>query len=406
MRTVAQQLDECLKVSEQLDRFDVGLGDSSGTILAEDIRSTVDVPPAPLASTDGYAVRADDTFGATSSPVTLPVTEDVRVVTPDRIAHLSGTAVRVASGARMPSGADAVVPISQTDGGAVQVQIRQRVAPGENVRGQGEDFEAGDVVLKAGTRLSSRHIALLAAAGRALVPVHPAPRVVVLSIGDELVEPGAALGVGRVYDANSHALAIAARNAGAVAYRVGAVSDDKNELRDALQDQLLRADVIITTGGLSYGGADTVKEVLQPLGDVRFDAVAMSPGSQMGVGRLGLGTESATIFCLPGNPVAAMVYFEVFVRPCLRKMAGYRHLTPRSIRARAARGFVSEPGRQEYIRCNVYGNPGSGYDFEAVGEVDKLLLANMAKSNGLAIIPPAVELVAPGDEFECMILNG
>lgn len=408
VKTVAEQLDEFLKVAQPLEALDVELADAMGCILAENVVATVDVPHTDLAALDGYAVRADETFGAEPArPVHFPVTDDIFAVTTDRIAHTPGAAARIASGARMPTGADAVVPLIDTDHGEAQVDITARVAPGENVRAQGEDLRAGTTILEEGTRIGARHIALLAAAGRDRVRVRPAPRVVVMSVGDELVAPGKALGNGKIYDANSHALATAVRNAGAVAYRVPAVSDDRHLLRESLEDQLLRADVILTTGGLSYGGGDTLKEVLSPLGSMRFDAVAMNPGRHVGVGTIGGDVaNSALMFCLPGNPVAALVCFEVFVRPSLRKMAGYKHVTPRSIRARAARGLLSRPGVQDYVRVQVYGDPRAGYEFDPVGDVELLSLANFAKSNGLAVVPADKESVGIGDELECMILNG
>lgn len=411
MKTVAQQLEKFLKVAQPMAPLEVELADAVSCILAEDVRSLVDVPHTNLAALDGYAVRADETFGASAHPVTMPVVDEVFASSTERMAHTVGSCVRIASGARMPTGADAVVPLQSTDLGTAAVTIRERVAPGENMRAQAEDVEAGSVVVQAGTRISSRHIALLAAAGRDRVVAHPKPRVVIMSIGDELVEPGNALGTGKIYDANSHALATAVTNAGAIAYRVGAVPDDRNTLREALKDQLLRADVIITTGGLSFGGGDTVKDVLSPLGSVRFDGLAMNPGRQLGVGTIGDvdggdgGHDSVVIFCLPGNPVSAMVAFEVFVRPSLRKMAGYKHLTPRSIRARATRGVMSQVGSQDYVRAQVYGDPHGGYEFDPVGDVNQLSVSDFSVANGLAIVPAGVETVTIGDELECMILN-
>ncbi|RTE49306.1 gephyrin-like molybdotransferase Glp [Actinobaculum sp. 352] len=403
MKSVARHLDECLEAAKPLPPFDVELSDAFSCILAEDVRSTVDVPVADLAARDGYAVAASDTLGAADDPVRMHVVADIYADSMETVRHVEGTAVRIASGARMPGGANAVVPLEKTDQGTAEVLISVSVRSGDNVRQQAEDLAAGEVILERGTRISARHIALLAAAGRSRVTVRPAPRVVVMSVGDELVEPGRPLSPGKVYDADSHALATAVRAAGAVVYRVSAVSDEKRTLRDALEDQLVRADVIITTGGLSYGGGDTVKEVLSPLGSVRFDNVAMSPGRQMGVGTVGDGT---LIFCLPGDPVVALVAFEVFVRPALRKMAGYTHLNTRMIGARAARGLVSDAGLQDYVPVKVTGGPADGYEFSPTGESRHPLLNGLASANGLAVVPADQTTVAIGDTLECMILNG
>ncbi|MCF2706786.1 molybdopterin molybdotransferase MoeA [Arcanobacterium haemolyticum] len=403
MKSVETHLADCLEIAQPLPPFDAELPDAVGCMLAEDVRATHDVPYADLAARDGYALIAEETTGAgAASPTSFRVMEDVYANSTDTPRHLPGTAIRIASGARLPIGANAVVPLDFTDHGTAQVQVFHEVRPLENVRAQGQDMGAGDIVCETGTRVSARHVALLASAGRDRVRVRPAPRVVVMSIGDELVAPGQAITPGKTYDANSHALAAAVKNVGGVVYRVPAVSDDKTILRDALEDQLVRADVIITTGGLSYGGGDTVKEVLSPLGSVRFDNVSMNPGRQFGVGTIGDGT---LIFCLPGDPVAALIAFEVFVRPALRQMAG--HSTKgRILRAQMTQSMVSMPGVRDYVRVRVSGTPSEGYVCEPVADGGLALLTGLAAANGLAIVPESMEQVREGEPLECIIFAG
>lgn len=404
MKSVDAHLQDCLDLAAPMERYEAELPDAIGCILGEDVLSMIDVPVANTAARDGYAVIGTDTLGASGDhAVKLRVLGEVFANTTDSSSVFEGTAMRIASGARLPKGADAVVPLDSTDQNTVEVTVYQSVRAGEYVRTRGEDLQVGGVALKEGTRIAARHVALLASAGRSRVTVHPAPRVVVMSVGDELVAPGRAAAPGKVYDANSHALTAAVKSAGGVAYRVSAVSDDKTALRDSLEDQLLRSDVIITTGGLSYGGGDTLKEVLSPLGSVRFDNVAMAPGRQLGVGTLEDGT---VIFALPGDPVAALVSFEVFIRPALRKMAGYSSLGNRSIKAKAEHTFFSGTGVRDFVRVHVAGNPAQGYRFNPTEGGQSPLLTGFAQANGLAVVPEDVTKVSAGDSLECMILNG
>jgi len=404
MKTVAEHLAECLELATPLPPFEAVLQDAVGCILADDVRATVNVPFADLAACDGYAVLSSETNGARPRhPVDLRVIDEVFASSFDTPPHVEGSAVRIASGSKMPGGADAVVPLTSTNQGVAEVEIRHEVGAGANVRGFAQDMGAGDIVATKGTRVSARTIAVVAAAGRDRVLVRPAPRVVVMSIGDELVEPGQPLSPGKTYDANSHALTAAAKNAGATVYRVPAVSDHKQELRDAIEDQLVRADVIITTGGLSYGGGDTVKEVLSPLGSVRFDNVAMTPGRQIGLGTVG---DGAIIFCLPGEPVAALIAFEVFVRPALRNMAGYASVESRTILARASRVMESSAEEREFVRVRVHGDPNAGYACDPVADGGQPLLTGLGGANGLAIIPEGAAVVAEGERLECIIFNG
>lgn len=401
MKSVADHLAECLAVAQPLPPFAVALGDAVGCVLAEDVRSLVDVPQADLAARDGYAVRVADVDGASrDNPVTLPMLEEVRADTVDPTAMVERTTVRISSGAVLPAGTDAVIPIEATDQGRAEVRFFAGTREGENIRRQSEDFAAGEVLLRAGVRIGSRQVAVLAFAGHSTVMVHPAPRVVVMAIGDELQEPGMPATRGKIYDANSHALSSAIRDAGAEVFRVGGVSDDKRELRELLEDQLVRADIIITTGGLSYGGGDTLKEVLSPLGTVRFDNVAMAPGRQLGVGRL---EGETTVFCLPGSPVAAMTAFEVFIRPALRHMAGYSSINRRSIRAVVEKGWESPEGLREFVRARVVGNPHEGYRVEPLGDPGRPLLTALATANCLAIVPEEQRAVQVGDTLECVV---
>lgn len=299
--------------------------------------------------------------------------------------------------------ADAVVPLDWTDGGRAAVTISRSVDPGDNIRFEAEDLEAGLVTLEEGTRIGPRQLALLASAGLGSVAVKPMPRVVVMTIGDELIEPGRSGHPGTVYDANSYGLAPAVRELGAIVFRVSAVPDETQALREALQDQMIRADVIITTGGLS--GGDTLKEVLYGLGRVRFDRVALSPERQYGVGVLEGTGDSVPIYCLPGNPVAAAIGYELFVRPALRRAVGHTRIDRRTIQAQAIRAWSSPPGLEEYVPVRVTGRPSDGYRFEPTGLPGRELLFGLVRANALAVVPPDVESIAVGDTMTCLILD-
>ncbi|MDN6566380.1 MAG: molybdopterin molybdotransferase MoeA [Actinomyces sp.] len=403
MRSVADFYQDCLSAVGQQPPLDVQLADAVSCVLAEDVRAPFDLPVADLAGCDGYAVRSADLAGASPDmPVTLTVTEEVRAGDVDPAALVTGSAIRIASGAPVPTGADSVVALDFTDHGRARVMVRTQPAVGENIRRRAEDVERGKVVLRNGTRVGARQVALLAGVGRSRVVVHPRPRVVIISIGDEIVEPGREARPGTVFDANGHALSTAVADAGAQTFRVAAVPDERQVLSQTIEDQLVRADLIVTTGGISYGSGDTVREVLGSFGTVRFDNVAAWPGHILGVGRVGEGTP---IFCLPGDPVSAQVCFEVYVRPALRHMQGWTVLNRPSIQARVDRSWYSPRGRREFVRVRLSGDPRSGYQAKVMGAPASLLLSALAESNALAIVPEDVTNVRAGDALQCMVLD-
>lgn len=398
MRSVGEHLNLCLLAAEPLPELAVPLEDAVGCVLAADIIADSSLPATDLAGGDGYAVRAQDVV---HSPAILPVTADIQAGDTVWTRLVPGSAIRIASGAPLPPGADAVVPVESTDMGISQVTVNQPASPGSDamVIPSGIDVPSGATVLRAGQRLDAQKIALLAALGKGRVRVHPRVRVVILSIGDELVEPGAHREPGQVNDANGHSLAAAAEEVDAKTFRV-MVTDERARLRETIEDQLVRADVIVTTGGLSYGSADTVKDVLTPLGAVRFDNVAIAPGRQLGVGKLG----EVPIYCLPGNPVAAQVAFETFVRPALRKMAGWSNLYRTSVSAKMSRGWVSPAERREFVPVILTGKPGE-YRGEVLGSHPQARLAALALANAFAVVPEDVTEVKPQQTLHCMVLE-
>lgn len=403
MRSVAEFYQDCLASAKQQPPLDVQLADAVGCVLAEEVQAPFDLPVADVASGDGYAVIARDLEGASPDrPVKLNVLGEVRAgdVTPTVL--VPGGALRIASGAPVPHGADAVVALDFTDHGVAEVSIRTAPAVGENIRRQGEDVQQGEIVLRPGMRIGARQVALLAGVGRSRVIVHPRPRVVVISIGDELTEPGREALPGTVFDANGPALTTAVADAGAETYRVPPVPDSRSVLKDTIEDQLVRADLIITTGGISYGSGDTVREVLGTLGTVRFDNVAAWPGHILGVGTVG---EDIPIFCLPGDPVSAQVAFEVYVRPALRQMQGWANLARPSVQARVTRSWYSPQGRREFVRVRLVGDPRSGYEARVMGPPAALWLSALADSNALAIVPENVTEVREGDALRCLVLE-
>jgi molybdopterin molybdotransferase len=412
MRSVQDHLAAVLAAVGPVSALDVVLHDAVGCILAADVVATQDLPALSVAALDGYAVAAHDTSRsgyATETP--LPVAHDVRPGSGGALRLVPGTAVRIASGAPLPIGADAVVPLQETDRGAAKVSMQRPAVAGQHVRPAGSDVRAGQVVLEAGTRLGARQLALAAAMGRGRLRVHPTPRVVLLSVGDELVEPGSTGTLpGTVFEADGHALEAAVRDAGAASVRVAALPDDRAVLREALEDQLVRADLIIVTGGLSELTHDTVKDVLAPIDTVRLDQVAMTPGHRHGFGMFSgeysVDDRAVPIFALQGHPVAAQVSFEVFVRPALRSMAGHTEVFRPSVAAEAETGWLSPPGLRQFVPATVLGSPDEGYRLTPLGDPAAPSISALAHANALAVVGENELTVHPGQTIHCLVLEG
>lgn len=410
MKSVSDHLSLVLNSVNPTAELNLVLHDARGCVLTRDVVATESLPRFTHATADGYAVRAQDVAGATSAAAAeLRVLGDVRSGDEDLQRLVAGAAFRIMSGAGMPPDADAVVPLENTDRGLAMTRVFSAVSSGANVRAVGAELAAGDIVIPAGTELLPRHLGAIAALGRSSVAVHPRPRVVIISIGDELVDPGLPLRPGQVADVNSILLAEAVRRAGADSYRIGIVPDKTRMLREVLEDQLVRADAVITTGGVSAGDFDVVREVLAPLGTVRFDHIDMDPASQQGFGTVG---DDVPIFALPGKPAAAVIAFEVFVRPALQRMRGltgagdlYRPV----LDARVSTGWPAGVRRQfmpvRLERDGKFWTATPVFDVAATaGGGAELIVADLAKMNGLAITAEGTEEVAAGSMVRVMHL--
>ena len=394
LRTVDEHLATVLDGIGSIDPIELTLLDAQGLLLAESVTTQVNLPGFDNSAMDGYAVRSVDTRSASmDDPAMLPVVGDVAAGAKSRGGMGPGLAMRIMTGAPIPAGADAVIPLEDTDRGVARVAIRRPVRNGECIRRAGEDLGAGQAALGAGAALGPQQIALLAAIGRDRVLVRPRPRVMVISTGSELIEVGQKPGFGEVSDANSYLIAAAARDAGADAFRYGIVSDDHSTLLDVLESQLLRADLLVTTGGVSMGAFDVVKQALSELGTVDFVRVAMQPGKPQGFGHLG---NRVPIFCLPGNPVSALVSFEVFVRPAIRKLLGKRSLQRATVQAAALERIESPAGVRQYRRGVLHREATGGYSVSLVGGPGSHLIASMASSNCLVVIDEEVTEVVAG----------
>jgi len=304
------------------------------------------------------------------------------------------------TGARMPSGADAVIPVELTDGGSAQVEIRHPVASSNAVRYAGEDARQGEVLLPKGTRLKPMHIAVAASAGRREVLVRPRPRVVVLSTGNELAEPGTPLVPGRIWDSNSYMIAAAAREAGAIAHRHAIVPDDPAGVLATLEEQLLRADLLVTTGGVSMGGEhDVVKAALSRLGTVTFRKVAMQPGMPQGFGTVGAG--QIPIFTLPGNPVSAYISFQLFVRPTLGALQDDLTFALPKVRATLTGPVRSPAGRRSYLRATLSADKSRVTPLSGQGSHQ---IAALGRANALAIVPERMTSMEGGAEVDVLVL--
>lgn len=402
---VEEHLAEILATITPLTPTELGLDDIGGLVLAEDVSAVSALPSFDNSGMDGYAVRVEDVAAATEeTPATLPVTAEVAAGDTGAYALQPGTAIKIMTGAMLPHGAEAVVPVEWTDGGSARVSIRAGAAYGNAVRLAGEDAKAGEVLVTAGTRLRPMHVAVIAAAGRGSVLVRPRPRVVVLSTGNELAEPGTPLVPGRIWDSNSFMLAAAAREAGCLAYRQAILPDHPDEVLPAIEDQLVRADLMVTTGGVSMGGEhDVVKAALQQLGTITFRKVAMQPGMPQGFGTIALPAagDRVPIFTLPGNPVSAYVSFQVFARPAIAALQGYDGLGLEKVQAELTGPLRSPAGRRSFLR---------GVLDRAAGKVTPLTgqgshqIATLGKANALVVVPEWVVQMSEGDTAEVLVL--
>jgi molybdopterin molybdotransferase len=401
MISVEAHLADILSTVPRLAPIQLGIPEAEGCVLAEDISASQPLPPFDNSAMDGYAVIAADVADASKdTPVRLRVSGEVAAGDTGAYAVTRGSCLRITTGAKLPAGADAVVPVEDTDGGVAQVTIRIAVSAGDAVRYSGGDARQGEVLLPAGTRLGPMQIAVLAASGRARAEVYPQPRVAVLSTGDELTEPGRSLAPGKIWDSNSYMLTAAAHEAGCLAYRHGPIPDDPLEMLPAIEDQLLRADLIVTSGGVSMGGEhDVVKETLSRLGTVRFSKVAMQPGMPQGFGTIG--EDRTPIFTLPGNPVSAYVSFQLFVRAALGALQGEPDRRLPMVPATVTGPLRSPPGRRSFLRGVL--DPAEGTVIPLTGQGSHQI-ATLGRANALIVVPEWVVQVQEGDSVEVLVL--
>ncbi|WP_372734586.1 gephyrin-like molybdotransferase Glp [Nocardioides sp.] len=402
LRSVEQHQRAILDDLEPMGAVAMPLLDALDLACAEEVVAQIALPSFDNSAMDGYAVRFADVEGASAqSPVTLPVVGEIGAGQAKLTALGSGAAAKIMTGAPVPTGADAVVPYEWTDRGADVVRIEQAPRLGQHIRPAGDDVTVGDLLVEEGADLGPRRLGLLASVGRATVMARPRPRVVILSTGSELRDPGRALGHDSIYDGNSYLLAAAARRVGAIPYRVGIIPDQPEAFLEALADQLVRADILVTSGGVSQGDFDVVKAALAPQG-VWFGPVAMQPGKPQGYGRVG--EDQVPIFTLPGNPVSAYISFQVFVLPALRKLMGKRpHVLP-TRSARLTGDLTSPPAKRQYRRGDLVFD-GTGLSVAPVGGPGSHLVGDLASANCLIVIPESTTSIAAGESVEVLMLE-
>ncbi|OBJ11156.1 gephyrin-like molybdotransferase Glp [Mycobacterium sp. 1465703.0] len=425
MRSVEEQQARITAAAVAPRPIRVAIAEAQGLMCAEEVVTERPMPGFDQAAIDGYAVRSVDVLGvgevgSDSLPepfddsgegdrrdgLVLPVmgTVEAGSRTPSRLQPRQ--AVRVQTGAPLPTLADAVLPLRWTDGGTQRVRILRGAPSGAYVRRAGDDVQPGDVAVRSGTVIGAAQVGLLAAVGRERVLVHPRPRVTIMALGGELVDISRTPGNGQVYDVNSYALAAAARDAGAEVNRIGIVSGGPRELREIVEGQINRAEVIVIAGAVGGAAAEAVRQVLAELGEIEVVRVAMHPGSIQGFGQLG--REGVPTFLLPANPVSALVVFEVMVRPLIRLSLGKRQPMRRVVQARTLSPITSVAGRKGFLRGQLMRDQESGeYLVQALGGApgaSSHLLATLAEANCLVVVPSGAEQIRTGEIVDVAFL--
>jgi molybdopterin molybdotransferase len=384
----------------------VGLEQSLGRVLAEDVRANRDLPPYDVSAMDGYAVRSAD---LANIPATLAVIEDIKAGDLPAKTVQAGQCARIMTGASVPQGADAVIRVEDTLASTDNlVQINVAVKPGNDIRMQGEGMRDGDVVLTAGTAITPGVIGVLATVKQAQVQVYRRPRVAILSTGNELEDIDDPVNPNKIPNSNSYALMAQVQALGIEPDLLGIARDDPAELEEYLQ-RGLRFDVLLVSGGTSVGVHDYVRPTVEALGvQMKFWRVAMKPGHPVAFGVLQRkvnATPKAFVFGLPGNPVSSMVCFEQFVAPALRRMMGHQRLFRRTITARLTHSVKHRPGRTEFVRVTLAKEEGGYYSATSTGAQGSGMLLSMARADGLLVIPAASTGLASGSAVTVQLLD-
>ena len=414
MISVDEALAYILKHFRPLEAERVPLLESLDRVLVEDVVSDMNVPPFDNSAMDGYAVIAADIANAAPDhPVTLRVIGDVAAGYTAPRAVERGTAMRIMTGAPLPPGADAVVRFEETSEvsgarGAARnpavVDILKAIQPGENVRAAGEDIRVGEVVLPKGTVVRPAEIGVMASLGKSTVATHRRPRVAILATGDELVAVDAPIAPGKIRSSNEYSNAAAVLRAGGVPVRLGIARDNVADLTAKIRAGLdADVDLFLTSAGVSVGDYDMVKDVLNAEGEMRFWQVKMKPGKPLAFGVL-RGKKPVPLLGLPGNPVSAMISFEVFARPAILTMLGKTKLARPTVRAVLQEDVRNDAQRRNFVRVIVEKRDG-GYIARTTGEQGSGILTSVSRANGLLVVPEDVALVRAGEGVEVQLLN-
>jgi molybdopterin molybdotransferase len=411
MISVEEAQERLLSHIAILGKEEVPILDSLGQVLAEDLRSAIDVPPLDNSAMDGYALQAKDTAGAQEgSPRLLRVIDTVAAGSITDKEVVPGTAIRIMTGAPIPKGADSVVRFEDTDetarqsGGPIsQIGICVQAKEGQNIRRAGEDIAEGQVVLPSGTIIRPAEVGVLASLGMSMVAVIARPVVAIVATGNELVEVGQPLPKGKIYNSNSYSVAALVRRYGGIPRVLGIALDSKESLVAALR-RGLDADMLITSGGVSVGDYDIVKEVLAQEGEIGFWSVRMKPGKPIAFGQIKGVDKSVPHLGLPGNPVSSMVAFEMFARPAILKMMGKRNLTKPTIEAILEDRILNKDKRRVFTRAIIEKREGR-YFARLTGPQGSGVLTSMSLANGLVLVPEEVAEVKPGDTIRVMMLD-
>lgn len=399
---VAEYLAHVLAELKPLRPLPMALLDAHGQVLADDVAAPAAVPAFDVAAVDGYAVRAADLAGASvDDPTRLAVVGDLRAASWQPVRVSAGACYGVAAGTPLPAAADAVIPVGWTDGGVAAVRVTRAPAPGHGVHATGELVDAGAVLAEAGSRVGPGQVALFAAAGVGTVAVRPSPRVSVVATGDELVDAGRVSAPGRVVDADSYAITAAAREAGAQATRLGVVPDEDEALRALIEDQAHRADLLVVTGGSGAGPGDVARRLFGVDGAVEYVSLPLHPAAVLGFGRVG--PYGVPIACLPGETGAALLGFEVLVRPVVRRLAGAEPFRP-SVKARLTERLSSPRDVREFRPARVTERRGGGYTVHPLPGGDALL-TGYAAANGLLVLGERVADLPAGSTVDVLLFD-